>query len=206
MNLTSRTNRSAAERFLRRKPTSWKEARPMNVGPKIAFFDENDFLLSSLRSISSGSTADTFVIQFFNEVGVTIKRANKFGQMSWFSVERYWKGRFSKDVLRSSWRTDLKMDKWTAWWKWCWNFMHKAKRIPRQFSLLLFEFTTKVDHQTTSKICSKLSDDRPWSWNRRLQRKLSRVRFALCIIKALRLTRLEHCSGTVVSRFLLLLL
>ena len=27
-------------------------------------------------------------------------------------------------------------------------------------------YTTKVDHQTTSKI-SKLSDDRPWSWNRR---------------------------------------
>ena len=77
---------------------------------------------------------------------------------------------------------------------------------------------------------SKLSDDRPWSWNRRLQWKLSRcpfcpifqsclmidlgretdgynenclgVRFALCIIKALRLARIEHCSGTVVTPFL----
>ena len=29
------------------------------------------------------------------------------------------------------------------------------------------------------------------------------VRFALCIIKAPRLARSEHCSGTVVSRFLL---
>ena len=28
------------------------------------------------------------------------------------------------------------------------------------------------------------------------------VRFALCIIKALRLARIEHCSGTVVTRFL----
>ena len=28
------------------------------------------------------------------------------------------------------------------------------------------------------------------------------VRFALCIIKALWLTRIEHCSGTVVTRFL----
>ena len=29
------------------------------------------------------------------------------------------------------------------------------------------------------------------------------VRFALCIIKALRLARSEHCSGTVVIHFLL---
>ena len=28
------------------------------------------------------------------------------------------------------------------------------------------------------------------------------VRFALCIIKALRLARIEHCSGTAVTRFL----
>ena len=28
------------------------------------------------------------------------------------------------------------------------------------------------------------------------------VRFALCIIKALRLAHIEHCSGTVVTRFL----
>ena len=28
------------------------------------------------------------------------------------------------------------------------------------------------------------------------------VRFALCIIKALRLARIEHCSGTVVTPFL----
>ena len=29
------------------------------------------------------------------------------------------------------------------------------------------------------------------------------VRFALCIIKALRLVRIEHCSGTVVTHFVL---
>ena len=29
------------------------------------------------------------------------------------------------------------------------------------------------------------------------------VRYTLCIIKALRLARIEHCSGTVVTRFLL---
>ena len=28
------------------------------------------------------------------------------------------------------------------------------------------------------------------------------VRFALCIIKALRLARIEHCSGTVITPFL----
>ena len=28
-------------------------------------------------------------------------------------------------------------------------------------------------------------------------------RFALCMIKALQLARIEHCSGTVVTRFLL---
>ena len=28
------------------------------------------------------------------------------------------------------------------------------------------------------------------------------VRFAVCISKALRLFRIEHCSGTVVTRFL----
>ena len=31
---------------------------------------------------------------------------------------------------------------------------------------------------------------------------VSVVRFALCIIKALRLARIEHCSGTVVTPFL----
>ena len=50
---------------------------------------------------------------------------------------------------------------------------------------------------------SKLSDDR------RISRETDGynenclgVRFALCIIKALRLTRIEHCSGTVVTPFL----
>ena len=50
---------------------------------------------------------------------------------------------------------------------------------------------------------SKLSDDR------RISRETDGcnenclgVRFALCIIKALRLARIEHCSGTVVTPFL----
>ena len=67
-------------------------------------------------------------------------------------------------------------------------------------------FTTKVDHQTTSTIWSKfrscLMIDLGHETDGNNEMCLG-VRFALCIIKALRLARIEHCSGTVVTRFLL---
>ena len=61
-------------------------------------------------------------------------------------------------------------------------------------------FTTKVNHQTTSKIWYRRFHDQGRETDRNNEICLG-VRFALCIIKALRLARIEHCSGTVVNRF-----
>ena len=59
-------------------------------------------------------------------------------------------------------------------------------------------------HQTTSKIdfrsCLMINLGHETDGNNEI---CLGVRFALCVIKALRLARIEHCSGTVVTHFLL---
>ena len=66
--------------------------------------------------------------------------------------------------------------------------MHKAKRTPRQISLLPSVWS-----------CLKIDLGRETNGNNEI---CLGVRFALCIIKTLRLARIEHCSGTVVTPFL----
>ena len=62
-------------------------------------------------------------------------------------------------------------------------------------------FMTKVDHQTTLKLldlrsCLMIDLGRETDGNNEI---CLGVRFALCAIEALRLARIEHCSGTVVT-------
>ena len=69
------------------------------------------------------------------------------------------------------------------------EFMRKAKPIPRQVSMLVSRPRSIIRQLRNSATLSNINNELCFG-----------ACFALCIVKALRLVRLDLCSGTVITR------